>query len=358
MKDFLKFFDKFTFAILLLMAGSGIFIIYSASHAMNESHFSKQLLWLAFSIIAFFVLFKIRTELVFNFSLFVYAVLLAVLLIQIVAGQIVAGTKSWIKMGFFYIQISEFIKIPLALLLAKTLTKMSVIQWNDFYKLLAIIGAPFILIALQPDMGTAFMLTSFLVFAVILKKIKPIIVVFVLLVLVAGSFAVWNYMLKPYQKGRITSFMNPEKYKQSTGYQIIQSKIALGSGGLQGKGYLNGTQSQYKFLPTRHTDFIISVLGEEFGFLGISCLFFLFFIFFYRQFNSKTQSDEEYYYIVLFNGIILFQFMISVMMTIGFFPVMGIPLPFVSYGGSSLLAFFTGQGIIFRIKINSYLSDY
>jgi rod shape determining protein RodA len=110
-------------------------------------------------------------------------------------------------------------------------------------------------------------------------------------------------------------------------------------------------------LPTRHTDFIVAVLGEEFGFLGVSFLFVLFFILFYRQFNIKPQSDEEFYYAYFFNGFILFQFLVNILMSVGFFPIMGIPLPFVSYGGSSLLAFFIGEALIFRVKANTFLND-
>jgi rod shape determining protein RodA len=356
-QDISKYFDKWTFAVLLTLVGTGIILIFSASSGMGQSYGGKQIAWFLFSLAVFTVVFYIKTEIAFRFCFGAYIVLTVILAAQIVTGEIISGTKSWIKTGFFYIQVSEFIKVPLALYLAKTLTKMSIIRWREFFKLGAIIGIPFILIGLQPDMGTAFMLTAFLVFAVILKRIKPIIVVFSIVLLLAGSFVTWNYLLKPYQRDRVISFLNPEKYKKSTGYQIIQSRIAIGSGGLKGKGYLNGTQSQYKFLPTRHTDFIVSVLGEEFGFLGISFLFLLFFTLFYRQFNFKAQSDEEYYFIFLFNGIILFQFLINILMTLGFVPVLGIPLPFVSYGGSSLLAFFIGEALIFRMKINNYLYE-
>lgn len=358
MKDFFKFFDKFTFLILLLLALTGIILIYSAAHTLEQSHFTRQLLWLLVSIFAFFLFFRIKTEFFFNASFLIFVALVAILVLQIVTGRIISGTKSWIKMGFFNIQVSEFIKIPIALYMARVLTKMSIIGWRGFIKLLAIVGIPFILIALQPDLGTAFMLASFVIFAILLKKIKPAIIIFTLVALTAGAFTAWNYVLKPYQKARIMSFLNPEKYKKSAGYQVIQSKIAVGSGGLTGKGYLNGTQSQYKFLPTRHTDFIVSVLGEEFGFLGISFLFLLFFILFYRQFNIKTESDEEFYYVYLFTGLILFQFLVNILMSIGFFPVMGIPLPFVSYGGSSLLAFFIGEALIFRMKINTFLNEF
>ncbi len=356
MKDVLKYFDKFTFVVLLLLCITGITMIYSASHSSDPSYFWKQIVWLVLSMVVFLIVFWIKTEKVFDASFPIYAILVIVLVIQVAAGQITSGSRSWIKTGLFNIQVSEFVKVSLAILLAKSLTKFSIINWKAFIKILVIIGIPFVLIAMQPDLGTAFMLTSFFLTAVFLKRIKPMIIVFTLVIVLGGSFTAWNYVLKPYQKDRIISFIDPERYSQSSGYQIIQSRIAMGSGGLAGKGFLNGTQSQYKFLPTRHTDFIVSVLGEEFGFLGISSLFVLFFLLFYRQYNIKeARSDEEFYFVYLFNGLILFQFLINILMSIGLFPVLGLPLPFVSYGGSSFLALFIGEALIFRAKINNFL---
>lgn len=356
MKDVIKYFDKFSFLVLLALSVIGIILIYSASYSGDRSYAFKQSLWLVFSVIAFAIVFRLKTEKVFKFAMPAYIVLIVILALQIAVGQITSGTKSWIRTGFFNIQVSEFLKIVLALFLARFLTRINTLNWSEFIKILVILGIPFGLIAIQPDLGTAFMLSSFFIMAVFLKRIKPIIVVFCLIVLLGGSFSAWTYVLKPYQKNRVISFLFPEKFKKSSGYQIIQSKIALGSGGLTGQGFLNGTQSQYKFLPTRHTDFIVSVLGEEFGYLGISFLFLLFFTLFYRQFNIKeSQSDEEFYYVYLFNGLIIFQFLINILMTIGFFPVLGVPLPFVSYGGSSLLAFFIGEALIFRVKANNFL---
>lgn len=357
-KDTFRFFDKFAFAILLALTISGIVLIYSASHSLvDNTYFSRQLLWFFIVIIVFFFVYRIKTELLFDYSFPIYVGIVALLALQLLIGTIIAGTKSWVKMGFFSVQVSEFLKIPLALYLAKIVTKITLIDWRLYFRLLTIVGIPFVLIALQPDLGTAFMLCSFLLMIAILKKVRTVIIVFTLLTIAVGAFIGWSYVLKPYQKDRIVSFINPEKYKKSSGYQIIQSKIAVGSGGLAGKGFLNGTQSQYKFLPTRHTDFIVAVLGEEFGFLGISFLFLLFFFLFYRQFNIKTQSDEEFYYAYFFNGFILFQFLVNILMSVGYFPIMGIPLPFVSYGGSSLLAFFIGEALIFRVKVNTFLND-
>lgn len=358
MKDVYKYFDKATFFALLALSCTGIVIIYSASRGMNQVYWSKQLLWLGVALVAFMIFFKVKTETAFRFSLLVLIVLCFVLGIQAIAGTLVAGTRSWIKTGLFNIQISELVKIPLALVLARYLSKVPYVDWIEIFKIAGIIVIPFFLIATQPDLGTAFMFFAYFVAALLLKRTRIILLVSLVVIALLSGVAGWYFVLKDYQRGRITSYLDPEKHRKTSGYQIIQSKIAIGSGGLTGKGYLNGTQSQYKFLPTRHTDFIVSVLGEEFGFIGVSFLFLMFFILFYRQYNFKVQSDEEFYFVYLYNSIILFQFLINILMTIGLVPIMGVPLPFVSYGGSSLIAFFIGEAIVFRIKISSYLNEY
>jgi rod shape determining protein RodA len=357
MKDYFKYFDKLNFAVLIVISLLGIFLIYSASHGLETSYHTRQMLWLLASVIAFFIASRMKTDFVFKWSYGLYVFLVVVLVLQYFGGIIVSGTRSWLRFGVFSVQVSEFIKIPMTLIFARRLAKVDVIEAREFVKLLLIFAVPFALIALQPDLGTAFVLSAVLLGTVLLKRIRLYIVVFSLVLAIAGSAVAWNYVLKPYQKDRIKSFLNPEKYSKSIGYQIIQSKIAIGSGGLKGKGYLRGSQSQYRFLPTRHTDFIISVLGEEFGFLGLSLLFLLFFILFHRQFNFKPRSDEEFYFAYLFNGLILFQFLINILMSIGLIPILGLPLPFVSYGGSSLLAFYVGEALIFRVKINNYLYE-
>jgi len=355
--DFIKFFDKTSFLILLLIIVTGAMLVFSATHGSSNNYFLKHLVKIVISMVLFSVVFLVKMETINRWSFAVYVALVLVLLLQLLTGKIISGTKSWIKMGVLSIQVSEFIKIPLALILARVLTRVSILDWKSFFKVAGLVMVPFVLIALQPDMGTAFILVSFLAFAVLFKKIKPSIVIISIIVIAAGSFLMWNYMLKPYQKERIISFSDPSKYSKSSGYQIIQSKIAFGSGGLTGKGYLKGSQSRYNFLPTRHTDFIASVLGEEFGFIGISFLLLLFFILFYRQFNFKVSSGEEFYFVYLFTGLILFQFIINILMVTGFFPVLGIPLPFVSYGGSSMLAFSIGEGIIFKMKVENFLQQ-
>jgi len=356
MKDYFKYFDKLTFVLLLMLSLIGIFLIYSAGFPLKESNYLKQAAWLLFSLLMFFMIFSLKIDFIFRNAFIVYLALLSILALQIFVGRTIAGTRSWFRLGSVGLQFSEFVKIPLAILLAKAMTRFDLIGWKHFFKLILLIFAPVCLIVLQPDLGVSFILCIFLPVVVLLKKIKPAVLIIFLLLTLLGGLLGWNSVLKPYQKNRIVSFLNPMKYKSSIGYHVIQSKIAIGSGGLAGKGYLKGSQSQYQFLPARHNDFIVSVIGEEFGFINTAILFFIFFVIFYRQFKFNFQNDEEFYFIYLFNGLIFFQFLINVAMAIGFFPVLGVSLPFVSYGGSSLLSFFIGEAIIFRIKINNYLT--
>jgi rod shape determining protein RodA len=356
MKDYFKYFDKLTFILLLMLALIGIFLIYSAGFPLKESNYLRQTAFLLFSLLVFFIVFSLKIDFIFRNAFVVYLVLLSILVLQIFVGRTVAGTKSWFRLGSIGLQFSEFVKIPLAILLAKAMTRFELIDGKAFFKLLLPIAVPVFLIILQPDLGVSFILCSFILVVILLKKSRPLVLIVSFLLLIMCGLIGWNYVLRPYQKNRIISFLNPSKYKTSTGYQIIQSRIAIGSGGLNGKGYLKGSQSQYQFLPVRHTDFIVSVIGEELGFISIAILFFIFFVVFYRQFKFNFQSDEEFYFIYLFNGLILFQFLVNVAVVIGFFPVLGVSLPFVSYGGSSLLSFFIGEAIIFRIKINNYLT--
>ncbi|MBN2398968.1 MAG: FtsW/RodA/SpoVE family cell cycle protein [Candidatus Aminicenantes bacterium] len=356
MKDYFKFFDKFTFSLLLLLPLIGIFLIYSAGFPLKETNYLKQAAWLFFSLVAFFIVFSMKIDFIFRNALAAYLGLLGILALQLFIGHTMAGTKSWFRLGSIGMQFSEFVKIPLALFLAKIMAGFQLIGWKEFLKLIILIAAPVFLIVLQPDLGVSFILCSFFPVIVLLKKIRPFILIASLVLVLLCGIIGWNSLLKDYQKNRIVSFLNPAKYKTSSGYQIIQSRIAIGSGGLSGKGYLKGSQSQYQFLPARHNDFIISVIGEELGFISIAILFFIFFVFFYRQFKFNFHNDEEFYFIYLFNSLILFQFLINVAMAIGYLPVLGISLPFVSYGGSSLLSLFVGEAIMFRIKINNYLT--
>lgn len=358
MNDLLRFFDKTTAIVLLLLCLVGILLIASASSITSPAYHLRQAAFLVLALAAGFVVMRTRTEAVFRLALPAYVVLMVLLIIQLVAGRVVAGTRSWLRLGVISIQVSEFVKIPLALIMARYLARIHEIGYREFLRLGAMLALPVILIVLQPDMGVAFILCSLLLGVLILKRVRLYVILTLVLAISAGSVLVWHTVLKPYQKSRVISFLNPEKFSQSSGYQIIQSRIAVGSGGLAGEGFMRGSQSQFEFLPTRHTDFIVSVLGEEFGFLGISLLLLLYFLLFTRQLRFRGSGDAQFYFVYLFTGLILFQFLVNVLMAIGYFPVLGVPLPFVSYGGSSLLSFMIGEALIFRMKMNPYLHEH
>ncbi len=355
-KNAVKYFDRTGFILMLLLCLLGLVLIYSASHMLENNYFLRQLVWLLLSFMVFAVVFLVKPEVIFRHVNTLYLLMVMILLGQIVFGHYIAGTRRWVSFGFFNVQFSEVMKIVMALLLAKYLARHEEINGRVFLKIMIMTAVPVTLIVMQPDLGGGIILLTFFAVIPLLKRVKKNVLIVIPLLILAGFGLGWNHLLKPYQKNRLVSFLNPWKYKDTSGYHVIQSKIAIGSGGLSGKGFMNGSQSQLRFLPTRQTDFIVSVLGEEFGFLGVSLLLIMFFIFFYRHFKWKYADETELNFVYLFNGLIICQLFINIAVATGLLPVMGIPLPFISYGGSSLMTLFAGQAIIFRIKADHFHS--
>jgi rod shape determining protein RodA len=190
----------------------------------------------------------------------------------------------------------------------------------------------------------------------ILAGLKKKAVIGILILSVLAGVAGWTFYLKDYQKQRLATVVFPGRDPQGAGYHILQSKIAIGSGGFLGKGFARGTQSQLKFLPARHTDFVFSVIGEEFGFLGVVGVLMLYYLFLWRLFRSAARSrDRAGIYITFMVGLMIsFQLLVNVAMVIGIFPIVGIPLPLLSYGGSSLLANFLGVGLVLNVKMRRF----
>jgi rod shape determining protein RodA len=213
-------------------------------------------------------------------------------------------------------------------------------------------------VGLQPDLGTALTYIPILLAVFVITGLKKkTVIVLVILALLLGIVG-WNVILKDYQKDRITTLLSPDKDPLGSGYHTIQSKIAIGSGGFLGKGYKKGTQSQLRFLPARHTDFIFSVIGEEFGFIGVTATFLLYFLFLARLFQSATKSRDRagVFIIYMVAGMIAFQFFVNVFMTIGLFPIAGIPLPLISYGGSSLITNFLAVSLVLNVRMRRFVN--
>jgi rod shape determining protein RodA len=219
-----------------------------------------------------------------------------------------------------------------------------------------LVAGPCLLVALQPDLGTAVSLLPLLAGALILAGLRGKAVIGLAVIALLLGVAGWHFYLKDYQKERLANVIFPGKDPRGSGYHILQSKIAIGSGGLFGKGFKKGTQSQLKFLPARHTDFIFSVIGEEFGFVGVVFILSLYSAFLWRLVRSAPKSRDRagVYLVFMVSLMFAFQLIVNVAMVIGIFPIVGIPLPLLSYGGSSLLANYLGVSLVLNVKMRRF----
>ncbi len=323
--------------------------------SLVPSSLGRQLASWLIGFLALFLATTIDWRRLFSFRLPIYIFVLAILIFPLVMGQIIRGSSRWINIGNLAVQPSELAKPLLILSLALIISATQTLIKKNFYPLfLAGLGFfPVLLILLQPDLGTA-MVMAFssgvvILSAVMAKKAKlwPILALgFAFLFLLP---VVWQYGLQDYQKQRIIYFLNPKQDPLGKGYHLIQAQIALGSGGFLGKGIRRGGQSQLEFLPERHTDFIFAALGEELGYLGVVFLLIFYFWFFALILKLIFNSKSEFGF---FLGIglvsqIWFQALVNMGMNMGTFPITGITLPFVSYGGSSLVSLLFSLGMIF-----------
>ena len=346
--------------LLILNSAVGIAFIYSSSRYLPGDHAIKQFFWFLVALVALFVFLSINYRVLVAYSLYFYTVAIIILAGVLLFGRLTAGAKSWIVLPFFQIQPSEITKILVILVLAhmfSTYQRDSLSLGHGLLSIL-IIGVPILLVGLQPDLGTALTYIPILlaVFVVVGLK-KRTIIVLVIMALLLGIVG-WNVILKEYQKDRITTLLSPGKDPLGAGYQTRQSKIAIGSGGFLGKGFKKGTQSQLRFLPARHTDFIFSVIGEELGFVGVIGTFLLYFLFLARLFQSVTKArDRAGVFITYMVAVMIaFQFIVNVLMTIGLFPIAGIPLPMISYGGSSLLTNFLAVSLVINVRMRRFVN--
>lgn len=346
--------------LLFLNIAVGVVFIYSSSHYLPGNFALKQVFWILVGLGAFILMISIDYNTLITYSYVFYLLILGVLAVLLVFGIVIAGTRSWVRLPFFQIQPSELMKIALVLVLARVFSdfKIPFLTWEKFISALGLIFFPVVLVSLQPDLGTALSYLPILVASLILAGInKRLLVILLLLAVLVGAVG-WNFLLKDYQKQRLTTLLFPERDPLGSGYHVLQSKIAIGSGGFLGKGFKKGTQSQLRFLPARHTDFIFSVIGEEFGFIGVVMALLLYFLFLARLFQSVYHARDRagVYLIFLIAVLIASQFFINVLMTVGLFPIAGIPLPLLSYGGSSLLTNFMAVGLVVNVKMRRFAS--
>lgn len=345
---------------LLLNSFIGVAAIYSSSHYLPGNYYLKQIIWIIISFLALFLFASIDYKFLVAYSYYFYGLFIVLLIWILFFGKFVAGARSWIKFPFFQAQPSELIKVILILLLASIFAnyRKPDLTWSKLFFCGSLVVIPLVLVCLQPDLGTASSYIPILLAAIFLAGLNRKILIFMLILALLFGLVGWNLGLKDYQKKRLKTLVFPDKDPLGAGYHIQQSKIAVGSGGFLGKGYKKGTQSQLKFLPARHTDFIFSVIGEEFGFLGILAVLLSYFLLLSRLFLAvKDSRDREGVYIIFMVAVMIAsQFFINILMVIGFFPIAGIPLPLLSYGGSSLLTTYLAVSLVLNVKMRRFVN--
>lgn len=355
-KDLYRDFDRTLLMAVVIVFIIGLFTIYSATYArvlpFSQGYVLKQMMWFAAGFFLMLAVLKISYQKFIDMAYVIYAVNLILLVFVLVAGKARLGAQRWFSVGSFAFQPSEFIKISLILALSGYVgyKKDDMEEPRSLVIPIILLAIPSVLVLAQPDLGTTLLLVPvfFSIIFVAGARIKYIIGMIAAGVASAPFF--WHF-LRDYQRQRLLVFIDPNIDPLGAGYNIIQSKVAIGSGGLIGKGWLNGTQNQLNFLPERHTDFIFSVIGEEWGFLGVMVLLLLYFLIIKRAFTIASSTSDLYGKSIA-TGIavmISLQVIINMGMTVGLMPVVGIPLPLVSYGGSSLLSTLVAVGLLLNV---------
>lgn len=340
-----KEFDNGMVMAMISVMIFGILTIYSATQSRlvpSGDHFAaRQAIWMLLGIGLTVIIINISYQKYIDIAYIVYGINVILLMLVLILGHARLGAQRWFSIGAFAFQPSEFIKISLIMALSAYIgsKKGAMYRMTDLFIPIVLLAIPFILVLLQPDLGTALLLVP-IFFVSLMVGQAALKYIFGMMFMGAIFMPLFWHYLRDYQKERLLVFINPNADPLGAGYTIIQSKIASGSGGLFGKGWLAGTQNQLNFLPERHTDFIFSVIGEEWGFLGAVVLIILYLVIIRRAFNIASATNDMYGKLMA-NGIgvmLGLQIAINIGMTIGLMPVVGIPLPLVSYGGSSLVS--------------------
>lgn len=355
---FLQNFYYPLFLFALLLAVVGLLNLYSATRTFDgervSGFFTAQVFYTVLGIVVLFMVMRIPVKLLFSLAPFLYGASLVLLALVLVMGAESHGSLSWLDLGVVRLQPSEFAKVGLVFILARFLARLDhdgPVSFVELAKAAFLFLVPTALVVMQNDLGSSLFYGFIFGSMVLLQgvRFKWIVVALVLVGLV--SVAAYQYVLKPYQKNRIISFLHPEKDPRGSGYHLVQSKIAVGSGGLAGKGYLRGQSHRLKFLPERHTDFIFPVLLEEWGFLGGVFTLFLYLLFLLAGVNIAAMSETRFGFF-LSVGLVAFFFwhlVINLGGVLGLIPLTGVPLPFFSYGGSSLIANWMAIGFLLSV---------
>ena len=343
-KDFKSLIDInwIYFFLLLIIFWVGEINLYSAANGNFEPWAYNQLKRFLLFLPIFFFILMLQPRFIFNITEIILICIVIGLIITLFFGYAGMGARRWIRVGGFNLQISEFAKIALVLFMAKYFHRLNAEKTIGLFRSivpLIISLLFFLLVAIQPDLGTAIIILTLGLIAIFYAGINLIYPLLSLIVLGLASPFLWT-LLKPYQQNRVMIFLNPDLDPLGKGYHIIQSKIAIGSGGMRGNGFLGGSQSSLDFLPEKETDFVFAIFSEQFGFTGSMIILGLFLLFFLIPILKSFSLTQVFNKLILFvlSFKIFFEFLINISMTIGLVPVVGVALPFMSYGGSSLLS--------------------
>jgi rod shape determining protein RodA len=358
-------FDWITLGVVMLISLIGILTIFSATRPIgSEEHapfYIKQAVWLTLGLVALFFIASFDYIWINRFSLILYVLGVVLLIIVFFLGRTGMGAQRWLSLGPVSFQPSEFFKIIYIIMLSRYLSSFrgpidSAALLRVFFLITLL---PFILLVKQPDLGTALIVLAIFITMIIAQGLyKKVALLFVIIGLISLPFVgniIWAG-LKDYQKSRLVAFIEPEADPTGIGYHLNQSKITVGSGKALGKGYLHGTQGPFRFLPEKHTDFIFAVFAEEWGFVGSAVLLILYLILILRALDTARKAKDDFGRLLALG--ITFMFMIylciNVGMTLGLMPVVGVPLPFMSYGGTALLSNFISVGILINVRTRRF----
>jgi len=354
-------FDFLLLAATLALVGLGVAMIYSATYSPEvvggvlNRPFIRQLIYAALGLCLTFLVAGIDYHFLADIQRPIYAIAILSLAAVFIIGRVLHGAQRWIDFRLFPFQPSELAKVLLVIVLAKYMAdwQRRGNQLVNIFTSLALVSLPMVLIYLQPDLGTALVLAAVWLAMILMAGVRPLYILLLGLVALPTVPFIWLFVLKDYMRERFIIFLDPQLDPLGAGYNALQARISIGSGGLVGQGFMNGTQSQLHFLRVRHTDFIFSVLGEELGFVGALLLLLLMLIVLLRMVRVASIAGDNFGQLIATGvvTIILSQSFVNIAVNTGLLPTTGVPLPFVSYGGSSLVTLFIGQGLVQSVAL-------
>jgi rod shape determining protein RodA len=350
-------FDWVLLAAMLSATGLGFLMLYSTTYLQGGGPFYRQLTWLALALASFVVVVAVDYRYWAGLAVGLYALVCLALVVVLVQARAISGARSWFELGAFNFQPAEIAKFATILMLARYVEEKKGfgLSGRSLLMLGAIVGVPVLLIAAQPDLGSTLPFLPLLFVIVVLSGIrwKVLMVLGLIAVVAAPLIFLVPGVLKPYQQVRVRTFLDPMSDPQGAGWQVLQSRIAVGSGELWGKGLFRGWQGQLSFLPESHTDFILSVLAEELGFAGAACALIVYFVLMSRIVAAARSARDRLGAFIAMGvaAVIGSQTLINIGVVLGLMPTTGIPLPLMSYGGSSLVTTYAALGMVLNVRM-------